>query len=167
MDNHVITYAAAAVLVAVGVEKMQAGNFTTVSATVPTEQLDSYYKQASSTSLDVINSINKIKEKISNLKKLKKSSFIETLPSNIAEDTSLKIIDFFKCYAIPVNNAVAMADGGISLDFFMLSCHYSIDIYNDGDIVYAKRPAGKDSIIKDLTLEEVKEKLSYINPYGD
>ncbi len=111
--------------------------------------------------------IEEMRQKIRYFMDMEKPSFMHEKPSLLAVESSLRLLRIFGDNGIYIQNTLAMADGGISFTFFIASCYYCIEIYNDGGIVHSRRPQGGNSVIRDVSFEEVKDELYLMKQYGD
>lgn len=109
----------------------------------------------------------KIRTKIASFENLTSVDFRKEIPSESSIHIALQIIDVFEDKGVMVQKTSAMADGGVSFEFFNSLGYHAIQIYNDGDIVYLERPTGRDAIVTDMTLDQVKDKLYGIKSYGE
>ena len=135
-----------------------------ISTITSTEAVVSFNPVVNTTERTVL---DVLQDKIKGFRTIENSDFVLEKPSQTAEEKSLDLADFFYSNGINIHSVLAMADGGISFNFYTRSCQHAIEVYNDGDVVYSKKVEGEDSVIRDLTLGEVMDELDSISPYGD
>lgn len=87
--------------------------------------------------------------------------------TGIAKEIGVKVVSSFKDKGLKVQKTSSMLDGGVSFEFFTPSRYHLIEIYNDGDIVYLERRSGEDSVVEDIDLEGIKQKLYELKTYGE
>jgi hypothetical protein len=97
-------------------------------------------------------------DKLISFRKLLNSGYLVEIPSELAIDSSLCILNNFISKKLLPEKISPMVEGGIIFEFFTGDGYHSISVYNDSEIIYLKRSNDKtEHVINNLTASSVGE----------